>query len=152
MDALHTLIENRFDNLLIYTTPPMISMDSQKDVPLEHFNTINSNMKKFISNNYYDQILFEEKLKEDFLSVDVNHIEPRKYIFDLYKDGEKITSSRPTFSRKFKFHLEGKGKYRIRVNLEDGSIDSRFTRTYEYAPLPFKKKSSSNILNWTEIR
>src|SRR5699024_12460868 len=82
--------------------------------------------------NYHDQMLFDEKLKDDELSVFINHIEPREYVYELYKDGQSWKMSDPTTSRFYKFNLKEKGRYRIRVNLTDESVNPRFIQSYKF--------------------
>src|SRR5699024_3877738 len=134
LNALYGMIQQEFQNHLVLTLPEPPEGRSYFNSPIEYYDSINFNLKKFTSDNYHNQMLFDEKLEDDELSVFINHIEPREYIYELYKDGQSWKISDPTTSRHYKFRLNEKGKYRIRVNLTDESVNPRFTQTYKFNP------------------
>lgn len=133
LNALYTLIENRLHNILIHTVPEFPENKNMENVPLEYFNEINASIRKFQSKNYYDQLLFDEKLKNNQLSVFINYLEDRIYIYDLYKNGHLLVSSEQTLARTYNYELEEPGKYRIRVNPVGSDVNPRFTATYEFS-------------------
>src|SRR5699024_2434275 len=116
MNALYELIQKEFQNHLELTVPAPPEGKTYFNSPIEYYDSINFSLKKFTSDNYYNQMLVEEKLVDNVLSVFINHIEPREYVYELYKNGQSWKISEPTTSRSYKFTLNEKGKYRIRVN------------------------------------
>lgn len=134
LNALYGMIQEEFHNHLVLTLPAPPEGKDYFNAPIEYYDSVNFNLKKFTSDNYHDQMLFDEKLKDDELSVFINHIEPREYVYELYKDGQSWKMSDPTTSRFYKFNLKEKGRYRIRVNLTDESVNPRFTQTYKFNP------------------
>lgn len=134
LNALYEMIQQEFKNHLVLTLPDPPEDKDHFNSPIEYYDSINSNLKKLTSDNYYNQMLFDEKLENDELSVFVNHIEEREYVFELYKDGSSWKLSEPTTSRFYKFNLSEKGNYRIRVTLTDESVNPRFSQTYKFSP------------------
>ncbi|TVT28878.1 hypothetical protein FO441_00945 [Salinicoccus cyprini] len=132
LDSLYTLLQNKLDNLLAITLPELPENRNLFDAPLEYYNDINNMIRKLASNNYNDQLLFDEIHSDDHLSVFINYIESREYIYDIYKDGKPIFSSAPTTSRTFGFTFEQPGKYRIRVNPVNSNVEPRFSSTYDW--------------------
>lgn len=145
MFALYEMIQKEFQNHLVLTVPPPPEGRTYFNSPIEYYDSINFSLKKFTSDNYYNQMLFDERLEENVLSVFINHIEPREYVYELYKDGQSWKISEPTTSRSYKFNLNEKGKYRIRVNLTDESVNPRFTETYKFNPSFSDKKEVKYI-------
>jgi len=134
LNALYGMIQQEFQNHLVLTLSEPPEGKSYFNSPIEYYDSINFNLKKFTSDNYFNQMLFDEKLEDDELSVFINHIEEREYVYELYKDGRSMTISEPTTSRFYKFKLNEKGNYRIRVNLTDESVNPRFSETYRFNP------------------
>lgn len=134
LNALYEMIQKEFHNHLVLTLPNPTEGKTHFNSPIEYYDSINFNLKKFTSDNYFNQLLFDEKLEDDQLSVFINHIEEREYVYELYKDGHSWKISEPTTSRFYKFYLTEKGKYRIRVNLTDESVNPRFSETYNFNP------------------
>src|SRR5699024_7599921 len=134
LNALYGMIQEEFQNHLVLTLPDPPEEKDYFNSPIEYYDPINFNLKKFTSDNYHNQMLFDEKLEDDELSVFINHIEEREYVYELYKDGSSLKISEPTTSRFYKFQLNKKGKYRIRVNLTDESVNPRFSETYQFNP------------------
>jgi hypothetical protein len=60
------------------------------DAPIEIYEGLVQQLRKFNSDNYENQLLFDEKLEDNILSVYMNYIEPRYYVYELYKDGNRI--------------------------------------------------------------
>lgn len=152
INGMYELLYNSIDNKLV------ISADSSsiKDIfnaPIEAYDGIVQQLRKFNSDNYENQLLFDEKLENDILSVYMNYIEPRHYVYELYKDGQPYKKSHNTDSRYCQFKLDEGGKYRIRVTPDTDSVKPRFSQTYiykesklsnkdtmpEYAEIPGKK-------------
>lgn len=102
--------------------------------PLEVYDGIVQQLRKFNSDNYENQLLFDEKLEGDTLSVYMNYIEERYYVYELYKDGKPYKKSHRTDSRYCQFKLDQSGKYRIRVSPDADNIKPRFSETYVYTP------------------
>src|SRR5699024_7954284 len=100
----------------------------------EFYNKVNDDLRKFSSDNYYNQLLLDESLTENILSVYINHVEEREYVYELYKNGKPFKSSNPTTNRYFEFLLDEPAKYRIRVNLTNEEVNPRFSQTYEFEP------------------
>lgn len=115
------------------------------DAPIEIYDSIVQQLRKFNSDNYENQLLFDEKLEDDILSVYMNYIEPRYYVYELYKDGQPFKKSHRTDSRYCQFKLDEAGKYRIRVTAESDKVKPRFSETYVY-----KTNTSSNEDNSLE--
>lgn len=134
LNALYEMIQKEFENHLVLTIPEAPEGKNHFNAPIEYYDSINFNLKKFTSDNYYDQMLFDETLSDNELSVFINHIEEREYVYELYKDGRSWNISEPTTARFYKFFLTEKGNYRIRVNLTDESVNPRFTDTYTFNP------------------
>ncbi|WP_020006179.1 DUF6270 domain-containing protein [Salinicoccus albus] len=135
LNALYALIQNRLSNHLVLSVPRPPEGKTYFKAPVEYYDGINSDLKKFTSDNYHNQLLFEEKLEDDKLTLFINHIEEREYIYELYKDGSPYKSTQPTTSRFCQFKLTDEGKYRVRVHLTDASIKPRFSQTYIYSPI-----------------
>lgn len=148
LNALYGMIQDEFKNHLVLTLPEPPKGKNYFNAPIEYFDSINFNLKKFTSDNYYNQMLFDETLDNDEISVFINHIEPREYIYELYKDGQSVQVSDPTTSRFYKFILSEKGKYRIRVNLTDESVNPRFSDTYKFTP---DSSRDSNQISYVEM-
>ncbi|MFD2830019.1 hypothetical protein [Corticicoccus populi] len=148
INGLYKLIEERIDHKLILTVNH--PLNEKLTAPIEVYNEVNQNLKKFSSDNYYNQLLFDEKLEDNILSVYINHIEEREYIYELYKDGRPFKKMSPTTSRYFEYQLTETGKYRVRVNLTDDSINSRFSLTYNYT-LQSLAQSYSETFSYIEI-
>lgn len=134
INGLYEILYNCIDNKLV------ISADTTnvKDIfnaPIEAYDSIVQQLRKFNSDNYENQLLFDEKLNGDILSVYMNYIEPRHYIYELYKDGKPYKKSHSTDSRYCQFKLDKPGKYRIRVNPESETVKARFSKIYEYKSL-----------------
>src|SRR5699024_784080 len=144
LNALYGMIQEEFQNHLVLTLPDPPEGKDYFNSPIEYYDSINFNLKKFTSDNYHNQMLFDEKLEDDELSVFINHIEEREYIYELYKDGRSWKISEPTTSRFYKFKLKEKGNYRIRVNLTDESVNPRFSETYQFNP--------SSVLEHTQFQ
>ena len=132
LDALYKMISSSADNLLKVTVEKESPEIDDRDMPLEIFNDINLQIKKFRAKDYNDQLLFDERLEDDTLSIFLNHIERRYYVYELYKNGSPVKETEPTTDRMVSFKLIDKGNYRVRVNLVDESIPPRFSRTYEF--------------------
>ena len=131
INGMYELLYNSIDNKLV------ISADSSsiKDIfnaPIEAYDGIVQQLRKFNSDNYENQLLFDEKLENDILSVYMNYIEPRHYVYELYKDGRPYKKSHNTDSRYCQFKLSEDGKYRIRVTPDTDSVKPRFSQTYIY--------------------
>jgi len=132
LDALYKMISNSANNLLKVIVEKEWPEIDDRDMPLEIYNDINLQIKKFRAKDYDDQFLFAESLENDTLSIFLNHIEKRYYIYELYKNGSPVKETEPTTDRMVSFKLTDKGNYRVRVNLVDESISPRFSRTYEF--------------------
>ncbi|HLQ97112.1 MAG TPA: hypothetical protein VK135_00345 [Candidatus Dormibacteraeota bacterium] len=148
LDALYEMIMEKADNLLLVTVSKDRPDIDDRDLPLEVYNDINLQIKKFRAKDYDEQFLFSEGLENDNLSVFVNHIEKRSYVYELYKNGSPVKKTEPSTDRKVSFKLDGKGKFRIRVNLADESIPPRFSKTYEYSGL---REESNDSYDYLEI-
>lgn len=142
INGIYDLLYNNIDNKLV------ISADNKniKDIlnaPIEAYDSIVQQLRKFNSDNYENQLLFDEKLEDDTLSVYMNYIEPRHYVFELYKDGKPYKKSHRTDSRYCQFKLEQSGKYRVRVTPETENVKARFSQTYVYTAGGTTNKDSS---------
>ena len=146
--GMYELLYNSIGNKLV------ISADNTniKDIfnaPIEAYDSIVQQLRKFNSDNYENQLLFDEKLEDDILSVYMNYIEPRHYVYELYKDGHPYKKSHKTDSRYCQFKLDEGGKYRIRVTPDTESVKPRFSQTYEYQPGNISK--NGNIAEYAEM-
>src|SRR5699024_4769476 len=133
IEGLYKILENNIEQKLILTVDNT-DLDENLEAPLEFYNKVNDDLRKFSSDNYHNQLLFDETLEKNILSVYINHVEEREYIYELYKNGKPFKSSDPTNERYFEFELEDPAKYRIRVNLSSEEVNTRFSQTYEYNP------------------
>jgi len=133
IEGLYKILENNIEQKLILTVDNT-DLDENLEAPLEFYNKVNDDLRKFSSDNYHNQLLFDETLEKNILSVYINHVEEREYIYELYKNGKPFKSSDPTNERYFEFELEDPAKYRIRVNLTSEEVNPRFSQTYEYNP------------------
>lgn len=126
-EMLYSSIENKL----------VLSADNQGvsdmlNAPIEVYDGIVQQLRKFNSDNYENQLLFDEKLEGDILSVYMNYIEERYYVYELYKDGQPYKKSHRTDSRYCQFKLDQAGKYRIRVTPDTDNVKARFSQTYVY--------------------
>src|SRR5699024_8454374 len=133
IEGLYKTLEENIEQKLILTVDNE-GLDENFEAPLEFYNKVNDDLRKFSSDNYYNQLLFDESLQDNLLSVYINHVEEREYVFELYKNGRPFKSSDPTTKRYFEFQLDEPAKYRIRVNLTNEEINPRFSQTYEFNP------------------
>ncbi|SDL08769.1 DUF6270 domain-containing protein [Lacicoccus qingdaonensis] len=133
IEGLYKTLEDNVEQKLILTVDND-DLDENLEAPLEFYNKVNDDLRKFSSDNYYNQLLFDESLVENKLSVYINHVEEREYIYELYKNGKPFKSSDPTTNRYFEFQLDEPAKYRIRVNLTSEEVNPRFSQTYEFNP------------------
>lgn len=133
VEGVYKLLEDRIGHKLMLTIDNS-DFDTSLNAPIEVYSAVNQDLKKFSSDNYYNQLLFDESLENNTLSVYINYVEKREYIYELYKDGKPFKKSQPTTSRYYEYKLPEAGKYRIRVNVMDESVNSRFSLTYEYFP------------------
>src|SRR5699024_3529284 len=133
IEGLYKILEGNIEQKLILTVDNE-GLDENLEAPLEFYNKVNDNLRKFSSDNYYNQLLFDESLQENTLSVYINHVEKREYVYELYKNGKPFKSSEPTTNRYFEFKLDESAKYRIRVNLTNEEVNPRFSQTYEFNP------------------
>lgn len=131
INGIYELLYKHIENKLVISA----DITNIKDIfsaPIETYNTIVQQLRKFNSDNYENQLLFDEKLDGDSLSVYMNYIEPRHYLYELYKDGKPFKKSHRTDSRYCQFKLDEPGRYRIRVTAESDKAKPRFSQTYEY--------------------
>ncbi|WP_462420175.1 DUF6270 domain-containing protein [Salinicoccus sp. Marseille-QA3877] len=133
IEGLYKILEGNIEQKLILTVDNE-GLDENLEAPLEFYNKVNDNLRKFSSDNYYNQLLFDESLQDNLLSVYINHVEEREYVYELYKNGKPFKSSEPTTNRYFEFKLDESAKYRIRVNLTNEEVNPRFSQTYEFNP------------------
>lgn len=133
LEGIYNILEPKIDNKLLINIPSD-NIDNIYDAPLEFYHEINVALKKYVSDGYENQLLFDEQLIDNNLSVFMNYLGDREYIFDLLKDGQTIQSSKSTKNRFHSFKLSTPGKYRMRVNLVDESIKPRLSKTYIYNP------------------
>ena len=134
ISGIYELLYKNIGNKLVVS----VDNHSVKDIlnaPLEIYDDLNQQLKKLNSDNYENQLLFDEKLEGNIVSVYMNYLEPRQYVYELYKDGQPYKKSHRTDSRYCQFILEESGKYRIRVNLDTDDIKPRFSDTYIYKAL-----------------
>lgn len=131
IQGLFDLLVDKIENKLILT----VKNDSVADIfnaPLEVYDQIIIQLRKFNSDNYDNQLLFDEKLENDTISVYMNYLGQRDYLYELYKDGQAFKKSHQTSSRYSQFKLTEPGKYRIRVTAVDTDVNPRFSETYNY--------------------
>ncbi|WP_052256884.1 DUF6270 domain-containing protein [Salinicoccus sp. YB14-2] len=133
IEGLYHLLESKVKHKLTLSIDNHY-FDEDNDVPLEVYNQVNDDLRKFSSDNYHNQLLFDESLEDNKLSVYINYVEEREYVYELYKNGKPYKKADPTTSRFYEFTLEEPGKYRIRVNLSNEEIKPRFTQTYVFQP------------------
>ena len=142
ISGLYELLYNNIENKLVISA----GNDAVKDIlnaPLEIYDAVNQQLRKINSDNYENQLLFDEKLEGNILSVFMNYVEERHYIYELYKDGRPFKKSHRTDSRFCQFHLDEAGKYRIRVTAEVDNIKPRFSDTFVYNPKTISAKDKS---------
>jgi hypothetical protein len=145
LNAVYALLEKRLDNVLVLSIPSITMEQKAEKVPLEILDQLNNDLKKLNSKNYDDQLLFDERISDNFLSVFINHVEKRRYVYELYKDGQKLAASPAVDRRAYHFRLEQPGKYRIRVNILDSDVNARFTQTYSYEGADYQNGNFSYI-------
>src|SRR5699024_3253332 len=133
IEGLYKTMEDNIEQKLILTVDNE-DLDENFEAPLEFYNKVNDDLRNFSYDNYYNQLLFDESLQDNILSVYINHVEKREYVYELYKNGRPFKSSEPTTERSFAFQLDEPAKYRIRVNLTSEEVNPRFSQTYEYNP------------------
>src|SRR5699024_1441692 len=133
IEGIYHLLEPKVEQKLTLSIDNH-SFDEDNDVPLEVYNQVNDDLRKFSSDNYHNQLLFDESLEDNKLSVYINYVEEREYVYELYKNGKPYKKADPTTSRFYEFTLKEPGKYRIRVNLSNEEIKPRFTQTYVFQP------------------
>lgn len=150
IEGLYKLLENKIEQKLTLAVDHN-ELDIDLNAPIEVYDQVNQELKKLSSDNYYNQLLFDEKLEDNVLSVYINHIERREYIYELYKDGKPLEKSNPTTSRYYEYKLTETGKYRIRVNLTDESVNPRFSLTYSYNNLEHSSKINLEDKKFIEI-
>src|SRR5690625_1733666 len=109
ISALYQMLESRIDHKLSLSIEHEIQPE-KSDVPLEVYDQINDDLRKFSSDNYHNQLLFDEMLVDNKLSVYINYVEEREYFYELYKNGKPYKSSRPTTSRYCEYTLTEPGK------------------------------------------
>lgn len=139
--GIFNMFEEKVENKLLLEYVVDKNID-KFHAPIEFYHEINMDIKRFESDSYENQLLFNELLIDNELSVYMNYIGDREYIYELFKNGKPFKKSKPTRSRFFKFKLKETAKYRIRVNLVDNSIKPRLSKTYE-----FRTESHSNKAN-----
>ncbi|QQD85682.1 DUF6270 domain-containing protein [Jeotgalicoccus sp. ATCC 8456] len=142
ISGLYELLYNNIENKLVISA----GNDAVKDIlnaPLEIYDAVNQQLRKINSDNYENQLLFDEKLEDNILSVFMNYVEERHYIYELYKGGRPFKKSHRTDSRYCQFHLDEAGKYRIRVTAEVDNIKPRFSDTFVYNPKTISAKGKS---------
>lgn len=141
INAIYDLLYNSIDNKLVISADSL-NIKNIFNAPIEAYDSIVQQLRKFNSDNYENQLLFDEKLEDDILSVYMNYIEPRHYVYELYKDGKPYKKSHRTDSRYCQFKLDEPGKYRIRVAPDSENIKPRFSQTYEFTPGIVTKKKA----------
>lgn len=149
IEGLYKLLEEKIEQKLTLTVDNS-ELDLNLNAPIEIYNQVNQDLKKFSSDNYYNQLLFDESLEENILSVYINYVEKREYVYELYKDGKPFKKSNPTTARYYEYQLHESGNYRIRVIVTDGSVNPRFSQTY-YFTTDYSKVISSEPSNYIEI-
>ncbi len=133
INGIYNILEPKIKNKILINVPST-DVNNIFDAPLEFYHEVNVALKKYVSDGYENQLLFDERLVDNKLSVFMNYLEEREYIFELLKDGQTIKTSPKTRDRFIEFKLKEPGKYRIRVNLVDESINPRLSQTYIYRP------------------
>lgn len=126
-DMLYSSIENK-----LVLSADNKGVSDMLNAPIEVYDGIVQQLRKFNSDNYENQLLFDEKLEGDMLTVYMNYIEERYYVYELYKDGQPYKKSHRTDSRYCQFKLDQTGKYRIRVTPDTDNVKARFSQTYVY--------------------
>lgn len=134
IEGLYHMLESKVEHKLTLSIDAHY-FDEKNDIPLEVYNQVNDDLRKFSSDNYHNQLLFDESLEDNKLSVYINYVEEREYVYELYKNGKPYKKADPTTSRFQEFSLTEPGKYRIRVNLPNEEIKPRFTQTYVFQPV-----------------
>src|SRR5699024_5838685 len=134
IEGLYHMLESKVEHKLTLSIDTHY-FDEKNDIPLEVYNKVNDDLRKFSSDNYHNQLLFDESLEDNKLSVYINYVEEREYVYELYKNGKPYKKADPTTSRFQEFSLTEPGKYRIRVNLPNEEIKPRFTQTYVFQPV-----------------
>lgn len=132
INGIYELLYKHIENKLVISA----DISHIKDIfsaPIETYDTIVQQLRKFNSDNYENQLLFDEKLDGDTLSVYMNYIEPRHYVYELYKDGKPFKKSHQTDSRYCQFKLDEPAKYRVRVTPDTENVKPRFSQTYVYS-------------------
>ena len=132
INGIYELLYEHIENKLVIST----DNSNIKDIfsaPIETYDTIVQQLRKFNSDNYENQLLFDEKLDDDILSIYMNYIEPRHYVYELYKDGKPFKKSHPTDSRYCQFKLDEPAKYRVRITPDTENVKPRFSQTYVYS-------------------
>jgi len=144
VEGLYSLLEREIDHKLIFTVDNSV-FGENFEAPLEVYEKVNQDLKKFSSDNYYTQLLFDEYLLDDNLSVYINYVEEREYVYELYKEGKPYLKSEPTTSRFYNYKLTEPGQYRIRIHVTDESVNPRFSQTYEYTPREYAKTNLTHF-------
>ncbi|WP_091472476.1 DUF6270 domain-containing protein [Aliicoccus persicus] len=146
INGIFDMFEERIENKLLLEY--IVDKNVNKfRAPIEFYHEINMDIKRFESDSYENQLLFNELLIDNELKVYINYIGDREYIYELFKNGKPFKKSKPTNSRFFKFQLKESAKYRIRVNLVDESIKPRLSKTYEY----YKQSSTDKTITFVEM-
>lgn len=146
--GIFELLYNNIENKLVISANNN-DVKNILDAPIEIYDSIVQQLRKFNSDNYENQLLFDEKLEDDILSVYMNYIESRHYIYELYKDGRSFKKSHSTDSRYCQFKLDEPGKYRIRVTADSEKVKPRFSQTYTYNI--FNNAKEKNISEYIEM-
>lgn len=129
--GIYEMLYSSIENKLVLSAGNE-SVSDMLNAPIELYDDIVQQLRKFNSDNYENQLLFDEKLEGDILSVYMNYIEERHYVYELYKDGQPYKKSHRTDSRYCQFKLDQTGKYRIRVTPDTENVKARFSQTYVY--------------------
>lgn len=131
--GIYEMLHNNIEHKLVLGADNK-GVKDMLNAPLEVYDGIVQQLRKFNSDNYENQLLFDEKLEGDTLSIYMNYIEERFYVYELYKDGKPYKKSHRTDSRYCQFKLDQSGKYRVRVSPDADNIKPRFSETYVYTP------------------
>lgn len=129
--GVYNMLYSSIENKLVLSVDNN-GISDMLNAPIEIYDEIVQQLRKFNSDNYENQLLFDEKLEGDILSVYMNYIEERHYVYELYKDGQPYKKSHRTDSRYCQFTLDQSGKYRIRVTPDTDNVKARFSQTYAY--------------------
>lgn len=129
--GIYEMLYSSIENKLVLSAANE-SVGDMLNAPIELYDGIVQQLRKFNSDNYENQLLFDEKLEGNILSVYMNYIEERYYVYELYKDGRPYKKSHRTDSRYCQFKLDQTGKYRIRVTPDIENVKARFSQTYVY--------------------